>query len=558
MEGTWVSLLPPIIAIVMAVVTRRVLVSLGSGIIVGLLLVKDFSISASGEHVYAIVKSILTDTWYLYIIFFLFLLGIIISLITISGGARAFGEWAIKRVKTRTGAKLLTIFLGLIIFIDDYFNTLTVGSVVRPLTDKHKISRAKLAYFVDSTSAPICIVTPISSWGAVIIGTIGGVLAQHSLTNISAFSAFMEMIPMNFYFIYAILFVFAVAIFNINIGPMRKHEKLAIETGVLFDSSKEGAPQEQEELVNKGKVIHLLLPFAALIIGTFAAMIWTGINAIDEGSITAMKIAENIDVTLSLLYGGLFSAVLSTFLLLATRFARKEGENRTSIIDNVFFPIVMFINVFALASIWNDITVSILYGVLFFFLALIATQTKVGTGVLRGSLSMVTTSLILIFAWILTTVIGDLGTGEYLADLTKMLSISAVFLPALIFILAGIMAFATGTSWGTFGVMLPIAGEIAVATDVTLLLPMLAAVLAGAVFGDHASPISDTTILSSTGAGSPHIDHVVTQLPYALMVAGLSIIGYIVLGLTSSVLLSIVVSFGAFVFLVMYLRKTAS
>ncbi|OZM55972.1 sodium:proton antiporter [Lottiidibacillus patelloidae] len=503
MEGTIFSLVPPVIAIVMAVITRRVLLSLGSGVVAGLLLVKDFSVIEGVKYVYDLAYAILTDTWYLYILLFLLLLGIISALITISGGARAFGDWAMERVKTRRGAKLLTIFLGLIIFIDDYFNSLTVGNVVRPLTDKHKISRAKLAYFVDSTAAPICIVTPISSWGAVIIGTIGGVLTTQGLTDIKAFSAFIEMIPMNFYFIYAILFVFAVAIFNLNIGPMKKHEEKALNEGIMFDASKADAPRPQEEVNQNGRVFHLLLPFGSLIVTTLLAMIWTGINAIEEGPITALNVAENIDVTGSLLFGGLVSTILTVILLLVT-------DNKVD---------------------------------------------KVGKGLYTGILSMLPTSIILIFAWILVTIISDLSTGEYLSGLVSKTSLNIAYLPVIVFLLAGVMAFSTGTSWGTFAIMLPIAGEIAGATNIELILPMLAAVLAGSVFGDHASPISDTTILSSTGAGSPLIDHVVTQLPYALMVAAISMVGYIVLGFTASVMLALAISFAVFIFTVLILRK---
>jgi tetracycline resistance efflux pump len=506
MEGTLFSIIPPIIAIVMAVVTRRVLLSLGTGIVVGVLMLKNFNINASSTYVYDVLKGILTDTWYLYILIFLLLLGVITALISISGGARAFGEWAMKRVKTRTGAQLLTIFLGLIIFIDDYFNSLTVGNVARPITDRYKVSRAKLAYIIDSTAAPICVVTPISTWGAVIIGTIGAVLAKHQLTEMQAFTAFIQMIPMNFYFIFAILFVFAVALFNINLGAMKTHENRAIETGEVFDRTKGEVPGHQEESEEKGSIFHLTIPFGTLIFGTLLAMIWTGIAAIEEGPITALKVTENIDVTGSLLYGGLATVFISIVLLLGTG---KSPE-------------------------------------------------LVGTGLYRGIKSMLPAAIILIFAWTLVSVIGDIGTGTYLADLVQDTSLNVAYLPAVIFILAGIMAFSTGTSWGTFTVMLPIAGEIAAATNIEMMLPMLAAVLAGSVFGDHCSPISDTTILSSTGAGSHHIDHVITQLPYALIVAGISIVGYLVLGFSGSILLSLIISLIVYTVIVLFLKQKAS
>jgi len=496
MSGTIYSLIPPFLAILMVILTRRVLISLGVGIVSAALLLHDFSIVSSIKAIWNSVRGVIVldgelNTWNMYIVFFLFILGIITSFIAISGGSRAFGEWALQRVKTRVGAQLVSIFLGIIVFIDDYFNALTVGQVSRPLTDRYRISRAKLAYFIDSTSAPICIVAPVSSWGAYIIGLIGTILAAHGVTEYTPLSAFIQMIPMNLYVVAALLMVFLVALYNINIGPMKAHEERAMTTGEVVDRSKGevlGNLKEKLPVSKKGTVGDLVLPIVALVVGTVASMFWTGYKAI-EGRATLFSIFENTDVPASLLYGGIF-ALIVTMSLFVRHLSRDEN-------------LTIFL---------------------------------VPQGIWHGIKSMLPAVTILIFAWVIVDLIGQLKTGEYLAGMVQKSNLSVAWLPVIVFLLSGVMAFATGTSWGTFGIMLPIAGEIAAATDITLLLPALSAVLAGSVFGDHCSPISDTTILSSTGAGSHHIDHVVTQLPYTFISAAMAATGYIVLGLTESVI----------------------
>ncbi len=511
MEGTILSLIPPILALVMVMITRRVLVSLGVGIVVGAFMINYGNGNVfmdSIQQIFSIVYGIFIDegainSWELYILFFLLLLGMIASLIAVTGGSRAFGEWAMSRVKTRVGAQIVTVLLGIIIFIDDYFNSLTVGNVGRPLTDRHRVSRAKLAYLVDSTAAPMCVIAPVSSWGAYIITIIGGILVSHSVTQWEALTAFVLIAPMNFYAIFAVLMVIAVIYFKLDIGPMRVHEQRAIETGEVVDKSKGTPPGDQGDLsAVKGKVGDLIWPIVALIVATVFFMITTGIEGA-EGDTSILAIFENTDVAAALLYGGLVSLVITLAL-----------------------------------SLTRKVEVS-----------------QIGLGLWAGIKSMLPAIYILIFAWTIISIIKDLGTGIYLAERVKEMDMNLAYLPVILFIIAGFMAFSTGTSWGTFGIMLPIAGDIAAATDVTLLLPVLAAVLAGSIFGDHCSPISDTTILSSTGAGSHHIDHVMTQLPYALIIAVISIIGYLVLGFTGSAIVGFIAAAIAFAIAVMLMKK---
>ncbi|WP_216831024.1 Na+/H+ antiporter NhaC family protein [Alkalihalobacterium elongatum] len=508
METSILSLIPPVLALVLVILTRRVLISLGAGIIVGALLLNGFDPISSIAQIFGIVAAIFyvdgaINDWELYIIFFLLLLGMLASLIALSGGSRAFGEWALKRVKTRVGAQLVTVVLGIIIFIDDYFNSLTVGNVSRPLTDRHRISRSKLAYLVDSTAAPMCVISPISSWGAYIIAIIGGILMTHSVTQYQALQAFLIIVPMNYYALFAVLLVLAVAWFKLDFGAMKKHEMLAIETGEVVDKAKGTPPGENMDIqpVDNGKVRDLVLPIITLIVGTIFFMITTGIQG-TEGTATLLEIFENTDVAAALVYGGLLGLAAAVILTLTKKVPAKDF----------------------------------------------------GFGLWAGIKSMLPAIYILIFAWTIIEIIGDLGTGAYLASLIDG-NIPVALLPVIIFIVAGAMAFSTGTSWGTFGMLLPIAGDIAATLDITMLLPMLAAVLAGAIFGDHCSPISDTTILSSTGAGSHHIDHVITQLPYALIVAVISIIGFLILGITGSMLVGFIASFVAFIVTVIVLKR---
>ncbi len=493
MENTIYSILPPVLAILMVVVTRKVLLSLGVGIVAAAFLLANFNLGQTGAIVWdALIGIFISEgalnTSSVYIILFLLLLGIITAFISISGGSRAFGDWAMKRVKTPVGAQLVGAVLGIVIFIDDYFNALAVGQVTRPITDRQKVSRAKLAYIIDSTSAPVCVISPVSSWGATIIVLIGTILASHGITEYSAFSAFMQMVPMNFYVWATLGLVFIAILKNVNLGSMKIHEERAVKEGELFDPVKPVPGELKEDLPTSrtGKIGDLIWPILALFAGTVGAMFWTGGQAV-EGNITIFTIFENTDVTLSLIIGGL-SGLVVTLLM----FARQ-------------------------ALVFRGVEVNVF-----------------GRGVVAGIQSMLPAVYILIFAWSIGDLIGRLETGTYLAGVVENANLNMSYLPVILFILAGFMAFATGTSWGSFGILLPIAGEITAVSDITLILPAMAAVLGGAVFGDHCSPISDTTILSSTGAGSNHIDHVMTQLPYALFSAGIASIGYIIIGFTGS------------------------
>ncbi|WED25579.1 Na+/H+ antiporter NhaC family protein [Vibrio sp. DW001] len=500
------SLLPPLMALGLAVVTRRVLVSLGIGIVLGALLLADYSILNSFSYIGTTVKGVFVEdgginTWNMSIVAFLIILGMMTALLTLSGGTRAFALWAQTRVKSKRGSQLLAAFLGVFIFVDDYFNSLAVGAISRPVTDRYNVSRAKLAYILDSTAAPMCVLMPVSSWGAYIMTIISGILVSHGLTEYSALGAYLRLVPMNFYAVFALLMVFAVAWFQLDIGAMSKHEhEASLNNKFTSDDGSPEALELNEELAivesEYGKVSDLVLPILFLIFATVVSMIYTGSTALEaDGKMFSLLGAfENTDVGRSLVYGGLAGLIVALF----TVFKQK-------------LPI---------ADIANTVWI--------------------------GAKSMFSAILILIFAWSIGSVIGDMKTGAYLSSLIQG-NISVHWLPVILFLLSGLMAFSTGTSWGTFGIMLPIAGDMAGATDLTMMLPMLSAVLAGSVFGDHCSPISDTTILSSTGARCNHIDHVATQLPYAITVALVSSVGFVVLGLTNSVATSFATASIAFV-----------
>ena len=501
MEGTIYSLIPAILMLVLVLLTRKVLLSLGTGIIVGALMLHNFDLLATIEEVGVVFLDIFYSEgeWSignLYLLSFLLLLGITTAFMTASGGSKAFGDWAIRKVKTRRGAQLVPSFLGILIFIDDYFNSLAVGQVARPVTDRYKVSRAKLAYFIDSTSAPITVITPISSWGAYIIGTIGGIFVANDITNYQPLEAFVRMIPLNFYAFAAMLLVFFVAIFNINIGPMRKHETRAVDTGKLVDEEKGNIAGELKNNISahvQGKMMHLIIPIGTLVVGTIVAMVWTGyVGTI--GQATILTIFDNTDVNKSLFVGGMLAVIVATLLYVFLYFSQSK-------------PKTGFITVYK-----------------------------------EGIRSMLPAIYILILAWMIGSIISSLDTGGFLAEVVEKAAINVNYLPLILFVVAGFMALATGTSWGTFGIMLPIAAQIAVVSDVNLVLPAMAAVLAGSVFGDHCSPISDTTILSSTGAGSNHIDHVLTQLPYAFISAFAAGIGYWIFGLTGNVIIALPVT----------------
>jgi tetracycline resistance efflux pump len=506
------SIVPAAVALGLAIITRRVLLSLGIGILLGALLLADFSVVAAGTYIVNTVKGVVIEdgginTSNMSIVVFLLLLGMMTAVLTLSGGTRAFANWALIHIKDKKGASLLAAFLGVFIFIDDYFNSLAVGSIARPVTDRFNVSRSKLAYILDSTAAPMCIIMPVSSWGAYIMTIISGILLSHGMTEYSPLGAYVALIPMNFYAIFTLLLVFAVIVFKLDIGPMKKAEMEAESNTEIDDANQVNLQDELGiEEHQRGKVGDLIYPIVALIAATLFFMVYTGNKALEvaEKAFTVLGAFENTDVGASLVYGGLVGLIFALFTVV------KQKQS----FDNIKF------------ALWV------------------------------GAKSMFGAIIILFFAWSIGSVIGDMNTGTYLSTLVQG-NIALHWLPVILFVLSGAMAFSTGTSWGTFGIMLPIAGDMAGATDLTMMLPMLSAVLAGSVFGDHCSPISDTTILSSTGARCKHIDHVSTQLPYALSMALVSIVGFIAIGFTGSTVMALIASSIAFIAVISVMKTLA-
>lgn len=479
----------------MVLLTRKVLLSLSVGILFAALFHANFRPVETVALIWEAFKGVFVDggainTWNVYILIFILMLGVITALVSMAGGTKAFGDWMVRRVKTRVGAQLMTIVFGMIVFVDDYFNSLAVGQVARPLTDRHRISRAKLAYIVDSTAAPVCVIAPVSSWGAYIIGLIGTVLTTVGVTGINPLESFVEMIPMNFYVWAAFGLVFIIAVTGRDFGPMKAHEQRAVHTGIV--TVEEGKGKETKLPVNQsGKIRHLLIPIIVLFLSTVVFLYVNGMQTVG-GTADFIQIFGSADVSVVLLYGGLLTVFVTSILFFA-------GTKDIALTGKHFL-----------------------------------------TGVREGMKSMLPAISILLFAWMITFLIDRLETGTYLANVIERSDLSPLFLPFIVFITAGFIAFATGTSWGSFALLLPIAGTIAANSEPSLLMPMMAAVLAGAVFGDHCSPISDTTILSSTGANCHHIDHVTTQLPYAMTSAAIAGIGYLILGVSGNIWIGLV------------------
>ena len=467
--STFMALAPPIIAIVLALVTKEVYSSLFIGVLAGALLYSNFDLIGAFN---AIVNDGLIanvgDSWNAGILIFLVLLGIMVALVNAAGGSAAFGRWAKEHVKTRAGAQLATFALGVLIFIDDYFNCLTVGSVMRPVTDGHKISRAKFAYIIDATAAPICMIAPISSWAAAVTSVVG---SENGLTY------FVRAIPYNFYSLLTIVMIITITLMKFDYGPMAIHERNAMN-GDLFSGEYMGKNID-EEVSAKGKVIDLIAPVLILIAFCITGMIYTG---------------------------GFFDAEGDAYLNIATAFANADASAGLA---------------------WGAL-IATLITILYLVARRVITFKNAMEAIPKGFCAMVPAIIILVFAWTL----GSITRGMLGADIFVKLAIGgsaealSSFLPAVIFLIAYGLAFATGTSWGTFGILLPIvitvfsgAGEIMVIA--------MSACLAGAVCGDHCSPISDTTIMSSAGAQCNHVDHVSTQLPYAITVAAISFVCYI-------------------------------
>ena len=464
--GTVWALLPPVIAIVLALITKEVYMSLFIGVVTGALLYTNFSPVGTIEAIFEVMMEKLGDSWNVGILIFLVFLGIIVALMTRAGGSAAYGKWAGNKIKTRSGALLSTFALGVVIFVDDYFNCLTVGNVMRPVTDKQKISRAKLAYIIDATAAPICIIAPISSWAAAVTG----------YTNGDGFSLFLQTIPFNLYAWLTILMVIFMGVTGLDYGPMKKFEENAAK-GDLFSGKNDYENVKENIISAKGKVIDLVLPVIFLIASCIICMIYTG--GFFKGTSFVKAFSES-DASVGLAIGSIFALMITIVFYVARR---------------------------------------------------ILSFKKCMDCLPEGFKAMVPAILILTFAWTLKNMTSSLGAAEYVGGIMKHSATGfAIFLPAVIFVVGCGLAFATGTSWGTFGILIPIVVQAFQKTDPAMMIIAISACMAGAVCGDHCSPISDTTIMSSAGAQCEHTNHVSTQIPYAVTVAVISFITYIISG----------------------------
>ena len=470
--NTFWSLIPPIIAIALALITKEVYSSLFLGILVGGLLYSSFAFEATILHVFndGIVASV-TDSYNMGILIFLIILGSMVCLMNKAGGSAAFGRWAKDHIKSRVGAQLASVLLGVLIFIDDYFNCLTVGSVMRPITDKHNISRAKLAYIIDATAAPICIIAPISSWAAAVAG-----FAEDG----QGFNLFLRAIPYNYYALLTIVMMVGMILMKAEFGPMAKYEKNAIEKGDLFSGSNPYAGAEDDAPEDKGRVLDLVLPVVVLIICCVIGMIYSGGFFDGEGFITAFS---NSDASVGLMLGSAFALVFTlVYYLIRRSMSFKEMMG--------CIP--------------------------------------------EGFKAMVPAIMILTFAWSLKNMTDSLGAKFFVRDFVRSSAGGLqMILPLIVFAIGCLLAFATGTSWGTFGILIPIVQNV-FSMDNPMAIVCISACMAGAVCGDHCSPISDTTIMASAGAQCDHVNHVSTQLPYAITCAVVSGVTYLIAGILVS------------------------
>ncbi len=472
MYASFWALVPPLVAIALALITKEVYSSLFVGIVIGGLFygnvfTSSFSFETTVTHIFNDgIVGVLSDSYNVGILVFLVILGVMVCMMNKAGGSDAFGRWAGEHIKTRVGAQLSAIVLGALIFIDDYFNCLTVGSVMRPVTDRHKVSRAKLAYIIDATAAPICIIAPISSWAAAVSGFV---------KDEDGFALFLKAIPYNYYALLTIVAMVTFVILKVDFGPMKKHEKNAL-AGDLFGPEGKTVTEEEKKQGGKGRVIDLIFPVLILIISCVIGMIYTG--GFFEGT-NFIEAFSNSDASVGLMLGSVFALIITiVFYLIRGVIRFKEACD--------CIP--------------------------------------------EGFKAMVPAILILTFAWTLKAMTDSLGAKEYVAGLVEGVDGGLLsFLPAIVFLVAVFLAFATGTSWGTFGILIPIVVE-AFSKNPTMMIIAISACMAGAVCGDHCSPISDTTIMASAGAQCNHINHVSTQLPYAVFVAVISCITYIIAG----------------------------
>lgn len=478
--STWGALLPPVIAIILALITKEVYSSLFVGIVAGALLYANGNMELmlntmlydSSENGGGMITK-LADSWNVGILVFLVILGIMVALMNKVGGSAAFGKWASEHIKTRAGAQLATMVLGVLIFVDDYFNCLTVGSVMRPVTDRHKVSRAKLAYLIDATAAPVCIIAPISSWAAAVTSSVP------EDVNINGFTMFLRTIPYNFYAIATLLMIILVVLLKADFGPMKKHEDNALKGDLFTTAARPYGDADDEIKTPNGKVIDLVFPVIVLVISCIIGMVYTG--GFFDGE-TFVNAFANADASMGLVFGSIVTLI-------------------------IVFCFYMIRGVLSFKEFTDCIP--------------------------EGFKAMVAPILILTMAWTLSGMTGLLGADIYVGELVEgSAGVLKMFLPCIIFIVAVFLAFSTGTSWGTFSILIPIVCNVFGSNpdNYEMLVISIAACLSGGVCGDHCSPISDTTIMASAGAHSDHVNHVSTQIPYVMLVAAISFIGYIVAG----------------------------
>lgn len=468
MYATFWSLVPPVIAIGLALITKEVYSSLFVGILVGALFASDFQFERTVLNILeGGFIGVLSDSYNVGILIFLVILGAMVCMMNAAGGSAAFGRWASVHIKTRVGAQISTIILGMLIFVDDYFNCLTVGSVMRPITDKHNVSKAKFAYLIDATAAPICIIAPISSWAAAVSGFVEGE---------DGLAIFIKAIPYNFYALLTIIMMFGLVLMKVDFGPMAVHETNALK-GDIYTSGQRVDAGESVKPNPKGKVIDLVVPIIILIICCITGMIYTGGFFSGTDFVTAFS---KSDASLALSIGSVFALLLTVVFYVCRRVLSFRGCMEC---------------------------------------------------IPEGFKAMVPAILILTFAWTLKTMTDSLGADVFVATAMESSSEGLMnLLPAIIFLVGCFLAFATGTSWGTFGILIPIVVGVFESQNPELMIISISACMAGAVCGDHCSPISDTTIMASAGAQCNHVNHVSTQLPYAITVAAVSFVTYIVAG----------------------------
>ncbi len=492
--ATFWALIPPVVAIALALITKEVYSSLFLGILVGGLLYSGFSFEGTVTHIFqGGIISVLSDSYNVGILIFLVILGAMVCMMNKAGGSAAFGRWASKRIKTRVGAELATIVLGVLIFIDDYFNCLTVGSVMRPVTDKHHVSRAKLAYLIDATAAPVCIIAPISSWAAAVSGFVEGE---------DGLSIFVRAIPYNFYALLTIVMMVGMVLIKTEFGSMRVHEVNALKGDLYTTEGRPYADAEKEGRVNpRGRVIDLVIPIVCLVVCCVIGMIYTG--GFFSGTDFVTSFSQS-DASVGLTLGSSFALVLT---------------------------------------------------VAFYMVRKVLSFKDCMDSIPEGFKAMVPAILILVFAWSLKSMTDSLGAAAFVENAMRSAAGGLMnILPAIIFLVGCGLAFATGTSWGTFGILIPIVVAVFEGSDPELMIISISACMAGAVCGDHCSPISDTTIMASAGAQCDHVNHVSTQLPYAMLAAAVSFVTYLVAGFVKTAWIALPVGIVLMVATLMVIR----